>query len=396
MEFDVRVRPKVCLISHIYLDERYRGKLPYLGEAVDLRVISPDQFQEAYGLFRADFSMENGYRVQSYPCRFPAGVRTSTRWILDTWDLDFRGFQPDIIHVENEIHSFIILQALTYRRLFAPRAKVVVFVWANQRLRGVKRWGLNLLARWMRVGVDFYIVGNLDAKSLLVESGVPPDLIAIFPPVGVEANYFIPASPSDRIKLRKDLGLASNEFVVGYVGRFVEDKGIADLLKAFWLFQEHAKTTRTRLLFAGDGPLKQELVALQPDVLVASPGGSGEVLPYYQIIDVLVLPSRTMPHWKEQFGRVLIEAMACGVPVIGSSSGAIPEVIGDAGLIFSEGNVQELAKHLHSLKASLDLRCRLSELGKHRATEEYSAEQVACRTLAVYQQLLARSGNRTT
>ena len=51
-------------------------------------------------------------------------------------------------------------------------------------------------------------------------------------------------------------------------------------------------------------------------------------------LHALVLPSRTTPRWKEQFGRVLIEAMACGVPPVGSDSGEIPHVIDDAGLVF--------------------------------------------------------------
>jgi glycosyltransferase involved in cell wall biosynthesis len=384
-------KPRVCLISHAYLEKCYRAKLPCLAESVDLRLISPDQFQYPYGLYRADFSTEWGYHVQVYPCRFPAGVRTSTRWVLASRDLGFQRFQPDIIHVENEVHSFSVLQALLYRRLFAPKAKVIVFVWANQRLNGMKGWSLNLLAHSMRPGIDSYIAGNSEAKTLLMECGVSSDHIAVFPLVGLDVKYYTPVSPDDRIRLRADIGIAPNEFVIGYVGRFVEDKGILDLLKAVRLFQKYAECTR--LLCVGDGPLKNDLLTLQPDVMVAFPGGSSEVLPYYQLMDVLVLPSRTMPHWKEQFGLVLVEAMACGVPVVGSNSGAIPEVIGDAGLVFPEGNVQELARHLQSLKTSPDLRCRLSELGKHRATEEYSVEHIARKTLATYQQLLARSGS---
>ena len=377
---------RVSLIGHAYLEKRTRSKLSYMAKSVNLRLLSPDQFPFPYGIYCANFSEKMGYQVQVYPCRFPAGVRTSTRWILATHDLGFRCFQPDIIHVENEAHSFILLQALIYRRLYAPNAKVVVFVWANQFLNGMKRWVLNPISRFLRPWIDCYIAGSSEAKKLLIESGVSSDRISVFPLVGLDVNYYMPVSPDDRIRMRTDMGIAPQEFVVGYVGRFVKDKGLIDLLKAFQLLLENEEGAR--LLCVGDGPLKKDLLALQPAVVIASPGGSSEVLPYYQIMDVLVLPSRTMPHWKEQFGMVLVEAMACGVPVIGSSSGAIPEVIGDAGLVFREGDEQELARHLQSLRKLLTFRYRLSELGKHRAIEQYSAEQIASRTLAVYQELL--------
>jgi len=384
-------KPRVSLINHTYLEKRARSKLSYMAKSVNLKLLSPDQFPFPYGIYRANFSEKMRYQVQVYPCRFPAGVRTSTRWILATRDLGFRRFQPDIIHVENEAHSFILLQALLYRRLYAPKAKVIVFVWANQRLKGVKGRILNFLALLMRSKIDFYIAGNLEAKVLLMQGGIPADRVMVFPLVGVDMEYYKPALPAERQRLRAKIGIAPDEFVIGYVGRFVKDKGIFDLLKAFRILQVQISRIRVRLLCIGNGPLKEYLVSQKPDVLIFSPGGASEVLPYYQVMNILVLPSRTMPGWKEQFGLVLTEAMACGVPVVGSSSGAIPEVIGDAGLVFPEGNEQQLARHLQSLRTSLDLRYRLSELGKHRATEEYGAKQIACRTIAVYQQLLNRS-----
>src|SRR5260221_14335510 len=84
-------------------------------------------------------------------------------------------------------------------------------------------------------------------------------------------------------------------------------------------------------------------------------------------IDALVLRSLTTPVWKEQFGRVLTEAMACGVPVVGSSSGAIPEVIGEAGLIFPEGDAAALAGCLAKLQQPPALRLALAQRGLARA-----------------------------
>ncbi|MGB9873142.1 MAG: glycosyltransferase, partial [Anaerolineae bacterium] len=101
-------------------------------------------------------------------------------------------------------------------------------------------------------------------------------------------------------------------------------------------------------------------------------------------VDVVVLPSRTTRVWKEQFGRILVEAMACKVPVVGSDSGAIPEVVGDAGLIFPEGDTEALAECLQRLKESPQQRRELAKRGYVRATTLYSQEYIAAQTVNFY------------
>jgi len=107
-----------------------------------------------------------------------------------------------------------------------------------------------------------------------------------------------------------------------------------------------------------------------------------------QQLDVLVLPSLTRPNWIEQFGRVLCEAMACETPVIGSNSGEIPHVIGDAGLVFSEGNVSELVACVQKLLDDPELYARLARKGRQRVLKHYTQEQIARQTYEVYQEML--------
>jgi glycosyltransferase involved in cell wall biosynthesis len=107
-------------------------------------------------------------------------------------------------------------------------------------------------------------------------------------------------------------------------------------------------------------------------------------------LNVVVLPSRTTTVWKEQFGRVLTDAMACQVPVIGSDSGAIPEVIGDAGLIFPEGDVTALANCLRQLYESPELARKLAERGYARVMQLYTQERIAEQTADFYRQMMAR------
>jgi glycosyltransferase involved in cell wall biosynthesis len=137
------------------------------------------------------------------------------------------------------------------------------------------------------------------------------------------------------------------------------------------------------LRIVGDGPARHRLELLAKELGVYQRVAfiaplSHEALPdFYHELDALILPSKTTPQWQEQFGRVLIEAMACGVPVIGSDSGAIPSVIADAGLTFPEGKWQALCDKIQMLQFDFRLRCNLSLKGRVRVEKNYSAECVA-------------------
>jgi glycosyltransferase involved in cell wall biosynthesis len=163
-------------------------------------------------------------------------------------------------------------------------------------------------------------------------------------------------------------GTGERPFTVGYAGRLVESKGLMDLLMAVRRLRAPVE-----LLLIGDGEMRAQLEG-QP-----IPGSTVRVLDGlthdrmasgYAQLDVLVLPSRTTPTWKEQFGRVIVEALWCGVPVVGSSSGEIPWLIEltGGGLIFPEGNSDALADRLTELREAPALRGRLAKTG--RATVE--------------------------
>jgi glycosyltransferase involved in cell wall biosynthesis len=153
-------------------------------------------------------------------------------------------------------------------------------------------------------------------------------------------------------------------FTIGYAGRMVESKGLMDLLAAVRELEAPVE-----LLLIGDGELRARLEG-QP-----IPGSKVRVLDGlthdrmasgYAQLDVLVLPSRTTPTWKEQFGRVIVEALWCGVPVVGSDSGEIPWLIEltGGGLTFPEGDRAALAARLSELRAAPEQRRRLTRIGR--------------------------------
>ncbi|TET48881.1 MAG: glycosyltransferase, partial [Anaerolineales bacterium] len=114
---------------------------------------------------------------------------------------------------------------------------------------------------------------------------------------------------------------------------------------------------------------------------------SGHMPSFYQQLDTLVLPSLSRSNWVEQFGRVLIEGMACGVPVIGSESGEIPSVIADAGLTFREGDAAALARHITRLMGDVQFWNDLSRRGRQRVTTHFTQQQVASSTVDVYRKM---------
>lgn len=163
----------------------------------------------------------------------------------------------------------------------------------------------------------------------------------------------------------------SGSFVVGYAGRLVEAKGVLDLLSAVEGLPE------ARLLVVGDGPLRPavaEMAARTGRVELLTGVRHAAMPAAYARMDVLALPSLTTPTWAEQFGRVLVEALWCGVPLVGSDSGEIPWVINSTGggVVFPEGDVPALTRALESLRVDPERRLRLARDGQQRVLEQYS------------------------
>ena len=166
-------------------------------------------------------------------------------------------------------------------------------------------------------------------------------------------------------------------FTVGYAGRLVPEKGVRDLLAAVCLLDPPVKT-----LLVGDGVLREELRATSlpnGDIEVRTGVGHDEMPLSYAEMDVLVLPSRTTRSWAEQFGRVLVEALWCGVPVVGSDSGEIPWVIETThgGRVYPEGDIRGLAARLVELRREPRLAAKLSAAGRASVERTFGIEAVA-------------------
>lgn len=205
---------------------------------------------------------------------------------------------------------------------------------------------------------------------------------------GVDTNAFRP-DPIARARIRHGLGWQSEEPVVGFTGRFIQEKGVETLLHAF----THS-TRRWNALFVGGGPLTAALESLRLQhpsrVRVVRDVGHDEMPTYLRAMDLLCAPSRTTARWREQFGRMLIEAMACGVPVVGSRSGEIPHVVGDAGVVLPEGDCAQWTEAIDSLCEDPAMRADLAHRGLDRARTQYAWPIVARRHLDFFAEVLTQ------
>ena len=157
-------------------------------------------------------------------------------------------------------------------------------------------------------------------------------------------------------------------------------------------------------MLLGRGQLKETLQQLATELGIAERIIWIESVPhadvprYINLMDTLILPSETTYQfktlsavgWKEQFGHVIIEAMACGVPVIGSDSGEIPHVIKDDGLVFPEGDAAALAEKISLLIEQPEQQQTLGKQGYQRAMKEYTNKALATQLLNFYSTLFSQ------
>lgn len=364
---------RVLMLSKACLVSAYRTKLEAIARFpnLNLAVMVPPVWQDPAGAVPFEPGHTAGYTLWVDPIRFNGRFHLH---YYPTLPARLRQFRPHIVHLDEEPYNLATWLGL--RQAQAIGAKTLFFSWQNL----IRRYPppFRQMERHVLRHADYAIMGNQAAVQVWRAKGYPGPL-AVIPQFGVDPDHFHPAAnPLQRQRLV--IGSASR--------RLVPEKGLDLLLRAAaqlpgdWEVQ-----------LAGAGPLQQELgdlarqLGIQERVHFVGPLHS-ETMPYFlRQIDILVLPSRTRPNWKEQFGRVLVEAMACAVPVIGSNSGEIPHVIGDAGLIFPEDNLAALVSNLTLLVQSATRRQTLGAAGRQRVLEQYTQAQIAARTVAVYHHL---------
>jgi len=285
--------------------------------------------------------------------------------------------KPDLVIILDEPFSTNVLNAGIANYILRNNATVLFYAFDNlehsppYKFLSMNRTALGLgiflkrtfrilildkMLQWLRAKV---VHGGLtsysECEDVIINSGWAPKIQEQW--WGIPIKKFIQKSQEIDIKLvRNQLEVGEKDFLIGYVGRFVHEKGVLDLVEAIKLLDANCK-----ILLIGDGPIKELIVKKLSNmgalsrVKILPPQNQSNLIAYYSALDLLVLPSRTDYFWKEQYGRVLVEAMACGTAVAGSTSGAIPYVIDDNTMCFPESDPSSIAKVIINYKKNLHI-----------------------------------------
>ncbi len=372
---------KVLMVSKALVVGAYQRKLEELARqpGIELSAVVPQGWRE--GLFGPMTPLSRahtaGYRLIVAPLRFNGEFHFH---YYPTLGRLLSEYQPDVLHMDEEPYNLATWLALrAAEQDGAGRIASLFFTWQN--LRRDYPWPFRHFERANYRRASHAIAGNPTASKVLREKGYR-GAISVIPQFGVDPDLFSPAPVA--------ISEQRQELVIGYAGRLAAEKGIDLLFRACAELRDVAWSLR----LLGDGPERRRLAELADGLGIAERVvfigriPSTETVQHYRHMDVLVLPSVSRPNWVEQFGRVLIEAMACGVPVVGSDSGEIPWVIGDAGVLFPEGDVSALTQTLQTLAGDAGGRRVLAERGRARVLAHFTQAQVAAATAAVYHQML--------
>lgn len=358
------IQGEIAEIAKLGIDQTVVSPRRWGGRDGEIKMVKPQGFRLLFHdcWFSGTSSIRIGNHLHFYP-----GIDKVIE--QERWDL---------VHIDEEPFNLATYHALrACRKLGAP---AIFTLWQN--IDKTYPPPFNYFERFAFRNAAGAIAGSKEIFDLLRKRGFrgPAKQIGH----GLDPTVFC---KQDVTELRRRL-VPEDSFVVGFVGRINWEKGLETLVKALALTPPNAV-----LVLLGRGPYRRELekliaqLRLQKRVYWVPWIPSDQVVKYMNVFDVLVLPSLTRPSWKEQFGRVLIEAMACETCVIGSDSGEIPHTIGDAGLAFPEGDEQELADRLLYLIKDADARQSLAHRCRQRVLDHFTYAKVAQERAEFYRRL---------
>lgn len=330
-------------------------------------------------------------RIDVEPIPEEADTLEALAVAFDRWPhaMRYRGLAPvlesgwDVVHCWEEPYVYAASQVA---RLAPPSSRIVFATFQNIRKR--YPWPLSAFEKTAMSRADGWIAFGETVRGALSRSPLYSGRASRVIAPGIDTCAFRPDAAAARA-IRAQIGWQERDLVVGFAGRFVPQKGLFTLMNAL-----RGSRSDWRALFVGGGPLERELRRFADRhagrVHVATGVPHAEVPRWLNAMTILCAPSRTTGRWREQFGRMLIEAMACGVPVVASDSGEMPFVVANTGTIVPERDVSAWTAALDTLLQDGELRRERSAAGRARAEERFAWPVIARAHLEFFAELLDR------
>ena len=369
---------RVLVVCHAYVTNVNQGKLAAIAAtgAANVALLAPSYWQAMD--WDRKMALEQVYAdVQIYPAdiKFSGRAGAYFYWPWKIWQV-IQDFKPDVIHVEQEVFSVSAMEMAVFAKLFGK--PMSVFGWENMERQ------LSPFRQWIRQTVfnntQLIIPGNKDGEQLTRQWGYQGK-IEIMPQIGVDTELFPP-------RVRQ---LGDAPFNIGFMGRLVPQKGVDTLLIAAKILRDRNQNVRVTICGSGSESDALHQIASEQDlddiVDWKTDVSHSQVPEAMDEFDALVLPSRTIATWKEQFGHVLIESMSMGIPTVGTDSGEIPNVIGNTELVFPEDDAEALAEILERMVGDTTWYSALSQASIDRVNQLYSHERIAQRLIALWREL---------
>ena len=395
----------LVIISHAYVYAPYRAKIEALAKYKDLNIT----------LITPEFGLEGGgqkvyttpYEGKAYKHIILSGFFTGKLnfFIFRNLKKTLQSLNPDIIMLEEEYWTQVSAQVSYVAKKFLPKTKLILLsqenichIWereAQSPYQKLRYSSFHLLEKFIIPRLDGLVFQfpevwqDFDQRMLALKF---KGLKGTFPQLGVDYDRFCtPIEASKLDEIRNSLHIKPEDFIYGYIGRLTPEKGIEDMIYSFagW----HKPNTRVLIIGNGSEEYISHLNALIDKlnlnhIINILPAIKFDDIPaYFQLLDISILLSHTTPIWKEQFGRVLVESMATGTPVIGSDSGAIPLVVGDTGYIVPEKDILAIREALNEAYTHKEKYIQLSKLAKAKSKKEFAYQAIAKQTYDFIQEI---------
>lgn len=375
-------RLRVLSIAHTAVS-RDAGRLRYLPLAADpdleVQLVVPARWHQFGRWYEADRTVDPGVNLQVQPIVLPRAGPAS--WYLHVYPRlgpVVRRFAPHVVHLWEEPWSAVALQG----SILARRCDAALVLEVDQNILKKLPPPFEWIRRQVLRRTDMILSRSTEATEVVRACGYVGPATPIG--YGVDETTFqpgaMPVAPPPPLRL-------------GYVGRIVPEKGLDDVLDALKVARADV-----RLAILGEGPHAPGLgrraaaLGLSDRVSFRPWEPPEEVARFMRGQHALVLPTRTSREVKEQFGRVIIEAQACGVPVIGSRSGAIPDVVGSGGWIVPERDPAALAALLERLARVPGELAERSWAGRANVAARFTYPAVAASLAAAWRTAAVRRG----